>query len=215
MELAFLYIFYILYFSNLQKILLRRYWQFSIFFEVLSKVLYRALTLKTAGRRKKREVTSSPILLQPLSDLVWSGIDTKDVILSDWCNTCAELSWNLKTMADAVNTLNFTMNVECTETVCLSLLFQVALFVGEEWKFCEAVPSGICSVHKGETKVCISFEDWETPYELFHLPTLCLILIHPTQPTTLRKTFHFSCWTNSIFSMKPVYNERKEKPNQC
>ena len=40
--------------------------------------------------------------------------------------------------------------------------------------------SGICSVHKGGRKVCISFEDWETPYELFLLPPLCLLLIHPT-----------------------------------
>ena len=60
--------------------------------------------------------------------------------------------------------------------------------------------SGICSVHKGGRKVCISFEDWETPYELFLLPPLCLLLIHPT----LSNNQHTPelCWNKELNGQK-------------
>ena len=67
--------------------------------------------------------------------------------------------------------------------------------------------SGICSVHKGGRKVCISFEDWETPYELFLLPPLCLLLIHPT----LSNNQHTPelCWNKESNGEKKFFDETK------
>ena len=67
--------------------------------------------------------------------------------------------------------------------------------------------SGICSVHKGGRKVCISFEDWETPYELFLLPPLCLLLIHPT----LSNNQHTPelCWNKESNGEKNFFDETK------
>ena len=148
--------------------------------------------------------SSSPLFYQTFSGQVQPISLTKFVIYFVHHNsqTMKTMCWNEMDIVSRGIIINQLFSWSSVWTICMGMhrsnwsclemslcLFQVGLFGEEEWKFCEAVPpsSGICSVHKGETKVCISFEDWETPYELFHLPPLCPTLIRPThstQPTT-------------------------------
>ena len=144
-------------------------------------MLYRALTIKTGRRRKRREVGffESRIFLP---DLLWSGATFQ-----------------------AYNSM-YTRIIIASISLFLSMskllyLWRMKILWGQ------FPSSGICSVHKGGRKVCISFEDWETPYELFLLPPLCLLLIHPTLSNNQHTPELF--WNKESKGQKNFFEETK------